>query len=234
MSADGHSGSLSMLLRQYTDLNSVIHDNIFDPRTPQLLAAESRSLDKVYMLIEAGTNPILPALWGLTRTPLQAAVGSGQEGVVEYLLQKGADPKEPPAPRSGATALQLAAINSFIGIAVILLNKGADINAKPALIDGRTAYEGAIEYGRIDMMSYLVQSGANLHADDQQQFRRAVKFAEESGQHVARELAQELLRSTQRGERVHLIRQEDTEPDILHLDTPDDFFPNFVRFPPNL
>jgi ankyrin repeat protein len=175
------------------------------------------------MLIEAGANATLPALWGLTRTPLQAAVHFGREDIVNYLMQRGVDPNEPPGPRAGATSLQLAAIKDFMGIAATLLDNGANINANVALIDGRTAFEGATEHGRIDMMIFLVQNGAYLHANDQQQFRRSVKFAENNAQHAAKSLAHKLLRSTRAGGGVQLIEQEDVEATGCDLDMSDDF-----------
>jgi ankyrin repeat protein len=164
-------------------------DENFTITTPFLLAIDSGSLMTVEKLIAAKANLSLIALWDLARTIIQAALGCGRTELVDYLLYEGVDPNEPPAPQAGATALQLAAIKGFIGVAANSLAKGAELNVSPALFDGRTAFEGASKHGRIEMMLYLVQNGADLHTDDQQQFRRAIKFAEENAQHAAKKLA---------------------------------------------
>jgi ankyrin repeat protein len=197
LSASGFHRALCLFLQHCKDLNTTIE--IYEDRTtPLLLAVQSGSLKTVEELIEAGADHSLPALWGLSRTPLQAAVEKGSEEIINYLLQKGVDPNEASSPRAGATALQLAAIKGFIGIAVTLLANGAKVNAKPAMIDGRTAFEGATEHGHIEMMLYLVQNGADLHMDDEQQFRRAIRFAEKNSQHAAKRLAEKLFQTTQK------------------------------------
>jgi ankyrin repeat protein len=224
MSAGDNGGPLSLLLRHLVNLDCIMPtQDHYERTTPLLLAVQFGCLETVNMLIEAGANATLPALWGLTRTPLQAAVHFGREDIVNYLVQRGVDPNEPPGPRAGATSLQLAAIKDFMGIAATLLDNGANINTNVALIDGRTAFEGATEHGRIDMMIFLVQNGAYLHANDQQQFRRSVKFAENNAQHAAKSLAHKLLRSTRAGGGVQLIEQEDVEATGCDLDMSDDF-----------
>ncbi|KAI4702809.1 hypothetical protein J4E89_010146 [Alternaria sp. Ai002NY15] len=128
----------------------------------------------------------------MPRTALQAAAQAGNRDIVEYLLGQGANPNEPPAVRAGATALQLAAISGNINIASILLEAGADINAPPACCDGRTAFEGATEHGRIEMMIFLVGEGADLLANNNEQYRRAIAFAEDNLQYAAKAVADEL------------------------------------------
>jgi ankyrin repeat protein len=230
MSAKGRSAPLGILLGQSIDLNRVMTTNYGRRATPLLLAVEGGCLDTVQTLIEAGSNVSLPALWGLIRTPLQAAVEGGHTEIVHYLLQKGVSSNELPAPRAGATALQLAAIKAFIGIAATLLDNRANVNAKPALLDGRTAFEGATEHGNLAMMMYLVQNGADLHADDQRQFRRAVDFAENNGQHVAKELAQKLLEDTRADGGVRFSTQDDDDVGMANLDVPDDLFTDLINF----
>jgi ankyrin repeat protein len=223
--------ALDILLVHCSDLD-VIMDEVFGVTTPLLIAINSGCLATVEKLIAAKANPSLPALWGLTRTPLQAAVESGRIELVNYLLDKEVDPNEPPAPRAGATALQLAAIQGFIGIAATLLDKGANVNARPALLDGRTAFEGATEHGKIEMMLYLVQNGADLHADDQQQFRRAIKFAEKNAQHAAKKFAQELFEMTQKDGGVPVTEQEVAGAINPDLDVLGGFFSSFAESSP--
>jgi ankyrin repeat protein len=230
MSAKGRSAPLGILLGQSIDLNRVMATDYGRRATPLLLAVEGGCLDTVQTLIEAGSNVSLPALWGLTRTPLQAAVEGGHTEIVHYLLQKGVSSNELPAPRAGATALQLAAIKGFIGIAATLLDNGANVNAKPAVLDGRTAFEGATEHGNLAMMTYLVQNGADLHADGQLQFRRAVEFAENNEQHVAKDLAQKLLEDTRADGGVGFSTQDDDDVGMANLDVPDDLFTDLINF----
>jgi ankyrin repeat protein len=187
------SGALDLLLPLVRNLNAVIHrDHKNGHMTPLLYAISLESLDTVQKLHQAGTDISLPAGGIIPRTPLQAAAEVGSREVVQYLLAQGASPNEPPASRAGATALQLAAVKGKIGIAMILLDAGADINAKPALCDGRTAFEGAAEHGHIEMMIFLVQQGADLLSNNEEQYRRAIAFADDNLQHAAKKLAEDL------------------------------------------
>lgn len=111
--------------------------------------------------------------------------------LMNMLLDMGIDINGAPAQYGGATALQLAAIRGYLGIARKLIGLGADINANSAMFDGRTALEGAAEHGRIDMLHLLHKEGALISGDGEQQYQRAVSFAERNG-HMA---AARLLRS---------------------------------------
>jgi ankyrin repeat protein len=157
------------------------------------------------MLVSAGANVSLRASWCITRTPLQAAVEDGRKEIVDFLLEQGVDANETPAVRAGATSIQLAAIKGFIAIATTLLNHGAEVNAEPAPYEGRTAFEGATEHGRIEMMMFLFQNGADLLSDNRRQYERAIRFAEENGQHAAVQLAEELLREALSNEGARLM-----------------------------
>jgi hypothetical protein len=190
---NGASGALDRLLPLVKDLNTVVQETWKDGSMTCLhLAISLGSLATVQKLHQAGANIFLTAEWLIERTPLQAAAEAGSKDIVEYLLREGVNPDEPPAERGGATALQLAAITGHIGIAAILLDNGADINAPPAFCDGRTAFEGATEHGRIEMMIFLVSQNADLLSNEGLQYRRAVDFAENNSQHIAKELAKDL------------------------------------------
>jgi ankyrin repeat protein len=194
-SLDDHWKGLDLLSMQTKDLDAVACEIDDEKMTLLLYAIDLGSLKMVRTLIEAGADASCPALWGVKRTSLQAAVEQGSGEIVRYLLGRGVDPNEPPAPRAGATSLQLAAIKGFIGLASILLDAQANVNAEPAMLEGRTAFEGATEHGHLQMMLLLVRHGADLLANDQQQFRRACRFAEKNAQHVAKKLAEELLQA---------------------------------------
>jgi ankyrin repeat protein len=192
---------LVTLLRRQKDSDSTVYSLYSEKLTALQYAITLKSLPVVRLLIEEfGADASSQALFGANRTPLQAAVEIGDEIMVQYLIDRGATVKDQPAHKNGATALQLAAIQDLAAIAVILLENGADVNAEPALVNGRTAFEGATEHGHIDMMRFLVQNGADLVANDQQQHRRAVDYAEKSGQYAAIELANSLLQECLRGE----------------------------------
>jgi ankyrin repeat protein len=190
---EGAGGALDHLLPVVNDINAVVHKTLKDGSMTSLHWAISLgSLATVQKLHQAGANISLPAEWLIERTPLQAAAEAGSKDIVEYLLREGVNPNESPAERGGATALQLAAITGNIGIATILLDNGADINAPPAFCDGRTAFEGATEHGRIEMMIFLVSQNADLLSNEGAQCRRAMEFAENNSQHIAKNLAKDL------------------------------------------
>jgi ankyrin repeat protein len=190
----------------YLDITRILLENGANPNacvisqdehddfgTPALACAiESGIFPIVQLLVYYGAHVSLPAKTGILRTPLQCAAENGREDIIHFLLEKGADPNEPVAPRGGATALQLAAIKGWIGTATILIKAGANVNAKRALINGRTAFEGATEHGRLDMMMYLVENHADILSDDGLQYKRAIRFAQQSGQISAERLAEKL------------------------------------------
>ena len=210
---DGDSEVLPILLQRGGGPDSVVcAQRSPTPRTTALLyAIELGSLETVVTLRKAGANLALPALWGIGRTPLQAAAEEGNEEIVDYLLQQEVDPNDSPAARAGATALQLAAIKGFVGIATTLLEAGADVNAEPAMIDGRTAFEGATEHGRIEMMLFLVQNGADLLSNDRQQYRRAIQFAEKNGHAAAKKFADQLFEAALKQNGTGTLGAEDIE-----------------------
>ncbi|CAN9395978.1 unnamed protein product [Alternaria alternata] len=190
---NGASEALDRLLPLVKDFNTVVHRTWKDGNMTSLHWAISLgSLATVRKLHQSGANISLPAEWLIELTPLQAASKAGSKDIVEYLLREGVNPNESPAERGGATALQLAAITGNIGIATILLDNGADINAPPAFCDGRTAFEGATEHGRIEMMIFLVNQNADLLSNEGAQCRRAMEFAENNKQHIAKDLAKDL------------------------------------------
>lgn len=191
--SDDSGASLDIILPLIKDHNAVIHcDRELGNMTGLLYAISFNSLEIVQKLHQAGANISLPAEWTIPRTPLQAAAQAESRDIMGYLLSHGVSPNEPPAVRAGATALQLAAITGSIGTATILLDAGADINAPPAFCDGRTAFEGATEHGRVEMMIFLVGEGADLLANGNEQYRRAVAFAEDNRQYAAKALADDL------------------------------------------
>ncbi|KAI1439654.1 ankyrin repeat-containing domain protein [Annulohypoxylon stygium] len=121
-----------------------------------------------------------------SRTPLQAAIETGNMTVISQLLGSGADINALPGCTRGATCLQIAAINGHIGIARMLLDRGAITNAPRARVEGRTAIEGAAEMGRLDMIKLLLSHLKDSH--DLQKYRvqfiRAIKHATREGHGV--------------------------------------------------
>lgn len=118
------------------------------------------------------------------RSPLQAAVETGNLVLIDLFLKAGAEINAPAARNCGATALQLAAINGQLGIARALVDLGADINASGAELHGRTALEGAAEHGRLDMAQYLLSQGAWTDGKGRLQYLRAIRYAQLNGKTV--------------------------------------------------
>ena len=191
--SNGVDDALDFLLSQAQHHNAIVfRDSHRGNMTCVLYAIFLDSLKTVQKLHQTGASMFPPAQRNILRTQLQAAVEAGSTEIVEYLLNQGVSANEPPSKRAGATALQLAAITGNINIATILLKAEADINAPPAFFNGRTAFEGATEHGRIEMMIFLVGEGADLLANNNEQYRRAIAFAEQNRQYAAKSLADDL------------------------------------------
>ncbi|KAI4653247.1 uncharacterized protein J4E79_008761 [Alternaria viburni] len=191
--SNGVDEALDFFLSQAQHHNAVVFRDLRRGNmTCVLYAIFLNSLKTVQKLHQKGASMFPPAQRNITRTQLQAAAESGSTDIVEYLLNQGVSANEPPSKQAGATALQLAAITGNVNIATMLLKAGADINAPPAFFNGRTAFEGATEHGRIEMMIFLVGEGADLLANNNEQYRRAIAFAEENLQYAAKALADDL------------------------------------------
>ena len=190
---DEHAGSLAILQRLLSangNANSIVRSPMCTAKETALLAAvDTKDIQKVQLLIDAGADVNRPAMRGIKRTPLQKAAEIGSFGATQILIDNGALVNAQPAKRGGATALQLAAIGGYTGIAELLLDNGADINAPAAKVDGRTALEGAAEHGRIDMLRLLSNAGAKLHGSE---YERALQLAKENGHMATRRYLESL------------------------------------------
>ncbi|KAI1457860.1 ankyrin repeat-containing domain protein [Annulohypoxylon moriforme] len=175
------------------DLGAIIYQNqvesgrVFSStrsETALLVAIRVKQLDKVRLLVERGADVNVPSVRGVSRSPVQAAVETGDFKIVEFLIHSGADVNAPPVGYGGATALQLAAVYGYAGIIDLLLRSGADVNALPSLWSGRTALEGAAEHGRFDAVVMLLDAGARIDGEFRQYFERAIQGARQYG-HLA-------------------------------------------------
>jgi ankyrin repeat protein len=180
-------------LEHKTIANGVVFQGQHNARTAIMHAISNRRLAAVELLIEYGAELNFEAQKSPMGkvTPLQFAAELGMEVIVQCLL-KYVDPNQKPAACGGATALQLAAIKGHCRIVTLLLERGADVNAAPAQIEGRTAFEGAAEHGRIDMMLLLTQHGVDLLANDEAQYKRAIRYSKDNGQIGAMKLVEQL------------------------------------------
>jgi ankyrin repeat protein len=98
------------------------------------------------------------------------------------LLNRGANVNAPGAACKGGTALQFAAIKGDLKLISKLLERGADVNAPRARFGGRTALEGAAEQGRVGVLELLLECGkANINGEGDDQYQKALKFAERNG-----------------------------------------------------
>ena len=157
--------------------------------TAFLVAINTKEIQKVQLLIDAGADCNWPATRGVKRTPLQKAAEIGSFQIAQVIIDNGGLVNAEPAVRNGATALQLAAIGGYIGIAELLLDNDADVNAPPAKVHGRTALEGAAEHGRIDMLKLLWNAGAKFHGCE---YERALQLAKETGHMATRRYLESL------------------------------------------
>lgn len=180
------------LLESEADVNQevTIYESIVRAVTPLQIAVKNQHVS-IARRLAMYADIDYPGNGAHQRTDFQHAVENGNMELVNMFLDMGVDINGAPAQHGGATALQPAAIRGYLGIARIFIDLGADINANGALFDGRTALEGAAEHGRIDMLHLLHKEGALLSGDGEQQYQRAVGFAERNG-HMA---AARLLRS---------------------------------------
>jgi ankyrin repeat protein len=182
---------MEILLENRTNANAVVFGEPNGSRTAIMYAISNRRLAAVELLIKHGAA-VKPQARNLPKlTPLQFATELGMEDIVQCLL-KYVVPNEKPETIGGATALQWAAIKGYYRIAVLLLGRGADVNAAPAPIEGRTAFEGAAEHGRMDMMLLLAQHGVDLLANDEAQYKRAIRYSKGNGQIGAMMLVEQL------------------------------------------
>jgi ankyrin repeat protein len=182
---------MRILLENKTNANSTVFQTPQEQRSAIIHAILNMRLAAVEILIKHGAELNIEAQTGVLRTPLQLAAELGAEDIVQLLLRY-VDPNEPTAIYGGGTALQLASIKGHYRIAVLLLGRGADVNAAPAQMKGRTAFEGAAEHGRIDMMFLLMQHGVDLLANDEAQYKRAIRYSKANGQIGAMKLAEQM------------------------------------------
>jgi ankyrin repeat protein len=180
-----------MLLKMGANPNSIATER--PKRTPLLAAIELQNLSLVKILISAGAEVNRTAAGVITRTPLQMAAELGNVEILEELLRNSAKVNALPADMYGATALQFAAIGGYVGIAKILLEIGADVDAAGARIGGRTALEAAAEHGRIDMLQLLLDYRAQIIGSGEEQYQRAVRFAQENGHLAVGRLLENIL-----------------------------------------
>ena len=193
-----HATSLTILQRMLDEIgnpNIVVQALEYYPyhrETALLVAINTKDIQKVQLLVDAGADLNWPATSGFNRTPTQKAAEIGSYEITQLLIDKGGLVNNEPAVRGGATALQLAAIGGYIGIAELLLENGAHVNAPSAKLYGRTALEGAAEHGRIDMLKLLWNVGAKFHGDE---YETALQLAKENGHMATRRYLESLYSS---------------------------------------
>ncbi len=110
--------------------------------TPLLRAAKAGDVPAVALLLDAGANPNLPNVQGITPVMAAAGLGSGTGDT------------------RGLFTTQGAAVDTL----KLLLAKGGDINAGNQR--GQTALHGAALWGWSDVVQFLAGNGANLEAKD--------------------------------------------------------------------
>jgi hypothetical protein len=125
-------------------------------------AAESKRLDIVQLLLDAGASPNAGAGKLLTKPVLLIAVEQGLTQLVKQLLERGANPNAHDIPAGAGilgtniqrTALMAAAVAGNATIVQMLLEAGADPTIKGS--DNRTAYELVIKNKRRKEVAQLL------------------------------------------------------------------------------
>lgn len=110
------------------------------------------------------------------RTPLMAAIYTGQVDDIQILLKAGADIEAKDS--KGLTPLLVATYQGKVEALSILLKAGANIEAKDS--QGRTALMIAAESGNVELVNALLKADANIEAENEQG-RTPLSYARKSG-----------------------------------------------------
>ena len=161
-----------------------------DKETVLQAAVESRNVDLIQILINAGADINAPAGPIRGRTALQRAAELGDTKMVKFLLSHNADLNAPAAHSYGITALQGAVIGGHLKIVLMLLKAGAEINAPSAKVEGRMALDVAVEHGRLDTVLLLLKNDDDAEAIGLR-CKRAAKLAASNGHHVIMRILRE-------------------------------------------
>jgi len=94
-----HGDAGSIVFKRY--LTALAKSNLL--KTALLVAVDTRRVDVVSRVLEAGADVNRKARTGVKRTPLQRACELGSFNIVQLLLEKGADVNQEPADRGGGT-----------------------------------------------------------------------------------------------------------------------------------
>ncbi|KAI0435956.1 ankyrin repeat-containing domain protein [Xylaria telfairii] len=183
---------MERLLRE----GATVNDYDVDGYTPLQLAIFGGQDEIVRWLLSKDADVNLPPAFVFGRTALQAAAERGNSEILDVLLNKKADVNAPPGTIGGGTALQLAAAQGYIGIVETLIKWGADVDAAAGAPINRTALEGAAEHNRIDMVEFLLACGTKTTGAWQNQYIRAIVFAEKGGHEACARLLKKHRRWT--------------------------------------
>lgn len=152
--------------------------------TPLNYAIESKDLDTITLLLEAGAkvNKRCPYMTPCN-SPLKAAIKEKSPEIITCLLKAGADvngDRDPPHYRH--SPLQLAAKLGNLDVLDCLLEAGADVNAPGRFARGGTALQLAALHGYLGVVKQLIDLGAEINAPrSQEDGRTALEGAGEHG-----------------------------------------------------
>lgn len=124
------------------------------PNDVLVVEAKNGDIDKIKFLIEAGINPDLKDICGITA--LMQVSDNGRINVFEMLIQVGA--KLDLQSNLGLTALMFASCSGRIREVESLIKAGASLDLKDGY--GRTALTHALDNGHIGIVKLLKKSGA--------------------------------------------------------------------------
>lgn len=144
------------------DNESQHHAQIFKGQTALHLAANSRSLDIVELLLARSAK--VNIYDGNGFTPLYAAVFYNQIEMAQLLIEHGADVNEVNEYCGERSLLHEAAENNYFEIVQVLVEYGANINAQDRY--GKTPLHTAIEEEHLEVAKYLYDKKANINIKD--------------------------------------------------------------------
>lgn len=145
-------------IRDCSDLNAVVNDEVFSGMTPLCWACTGNCgrVEFVALLLDARADVGRPTARGCS--PLQFACWAGAEDVCELLIARGASPHSLDVDRSGP--LHCAAWNGHLGCIMQLVRARACVDQLNVF--GYTPLANAIKRDRMSCAEFLLDAGAKL------------------------------------------------------------------------
>jgi hypothetical protein len=148
---------------QADELRKHLAQGIDEAQVTELLSLAARhgQVEAMEVLFEAGASPTAPDKRG--RTPLMAAVQSGNPEAIRFLIDTGADVNARDQ-LQGTALLRAAGTFGDLESVQVLLSAGADVNVQDK--NGMTPLMWAARWGDAQRVEALVEAGARVTVRD--------------------------------------------------------------------